>query len=33
VYDFINYNPKYAKEYEETRFRPMDVKKEDLMNI
>jgi hypothetical protein len=32
VYDFVNF-PKSNKEAEETRFKPMDVKKEDLMKI
>ena len=33
VYDFITFNPKNMKEAEETRFKPSDVKKEDLMKI
>ena len=33
VYDFVNYNPKRDKALDESRFRPLDVQKEDLMNI
>jgi len=34
VYDFINFNSKrHNQEFIETRFKPQDVKKEDLMKI
>ena len=35
MYDFLNFNDKKPvnEEFLETRFRPQDVKKEDMMKV